>query len=509
MRGFKDLCKDMETFAGAATRWAQRLVNSVAAQHEDFALSAFDVGSAFANGMTFAELAELTGEPLRAVQFELSAADVALLQCIPGFENFNPHLECLSMIKPIYGLKDAPRAWRKKLHVILTEGGMQQLYADSQLYVAHMPQTTSPQGGAQRVSEPKLTLRCLLSTHVDDLKGAARRSDAEKLLQHIEKHVGKCKQAWNTFLHTGIQHERSKDGIYCHQHEYALQLKPLDPRSWKNLADDELAEAELASLFISLLGGAAWMVLTRPDAAVYIQALQRRAHAPRVVDCKRLNLVVKFIKNQPSGIRYRKLKGTLRLVCFSDSAFRAVPEESSGLALRGCCILLASDDPKTPASPDGGCHLIEFCCRRQRRVQRSTFAAELNGLVDSLEVTVLIQMALHQLLHGCKATAAQLAEALEEGHLSPGLDAVVDARAVFDAVRAADVCDPQECSLKLHRLALRDKLTRRLVRRLYWTDTRDMLGDALTKGGVDRELILTAADEGRYRPQHDVLVCSK
>ena len=31
MRGFKDVCQSMETFAGTATRWAQRIVNSVAA----------------------------------------------------------------------------------------------------------------------------------------------------------------------------------------------------------------------------------------------------------------------------------------------------------------------------------------------------------------------------------------------------------------------------------------------------------------------------------------------
>jgi hypothetical protein len=95
------------------------------------------------------------------------------------------------MLKAIYGLKDAPRAWRKKLHLLLTEWGMKQLYADSQLYAKH---------------ESKKLL-CLLSTHVDDLKGGAKKSVAEALLKFIESKVGTCKQQWKVFTHTGIEHE--------------------------------------------------------------------------------------------------------------------------------------------------------------------------------------------------------------------------------------------------------------------------------------------------------------
>jgi len=76
MRGFKDRCEWMETFAGTASRWAQRVVNSCTVQEEDFVLFSFDVGSAFAKGMTFEELSRLTGEPLRAVEFDLASEDV-------------------------------------------------------------------------------------------------------------------------------------------------------------------------------------------------------------------------------------------------------------------------------------------------------------------------------------------------------------------------------------------------------------------------------------------------
>ena len=58
---------------------------------------------------------------LREVHFDIPTVDVSILKHLPGLEDFNPATETLSMIKPIYGLKDAPRLWRKRLHRFLTE----------------------------------------------------------------------------------------------------------------------------------------------------------------------------------------------------------------------------------------------------------------------------------------------------------------------------------------------------------------------------------------------------
>ena len=253
------------------------------------------------------------------------------------------------------------------------------------------------------------------------------------------------------------------------------------------------------------------MVLTRVDLAVFVQALQRRAHRPRVVDCKRLNTVVRYARRKRVGIFYGPLNTRNCVVTvFSDAAFKAVPEESSGLALRGCVILLAetSDGRVGTAqllSPDGNCHLLEFVCRRQRRVVRSTYSAELNGLIDSVEITLLVQFLLHQLFVGTSQSYAQLARAQESGQLKPPVRAATDARAVFDSVKAPDVCEPQECSLKLHLLALRDKVHRGTIESLFWSDTRDMLADGLTKGSVNRTALQTVAEHGKHVLLHEVV----
>ena len=97
-----------------------------------------DISKAFLQGVTYKELAELTGEPLREINFYLPAADVALLRRLPGFENFNPQTEVLHCDKPGTGLADAPRAFQIKLsQVLTTRCNMKQSKVDAELCFRH------------------------------------------------------------------------------------------------------------------------------------------------------------------------------------------------------------------------------------------------------------------------------------------------------------------------------------------------------------------------------------
>ena len=91
------------------------------------------------------------------------------------------------------------------------------------------------------------------------------------------------------------------------------------------------------------------------------------------------------------------------------------------------------------------------------------------------------------------------------GGLYPASDVAVDARAVFDAVAAADACDPQGCSLKLHLISVRDRLAQGIIRRMHWVDTRDVLADGLTKGGIDRTLLHNVSNGCRFKFAHKAL----
>ena len=63
------------------------------------------------------------------------AYDIEVIRSIPGYEDVGLARECLDRIKVVYGLKDAPRAWRFTLHLVVVSFGLKPTLADPQIYV--------------------------------------------------------------------------------------------------------------------------------------------------------------------------------------------------------------------------------------------------------------------------------------------------------------------------------------------------------------------------------------
>eukprot|EP00971_Amphidinium_carterae_P035623 701342-Amphidinium_carterae.1 len=122
----------------------------------------------------------------------------------------------------------------------------------------------------------------------------------------------------------------------------------------------------------------------------------------------------------------------------------------------------------------GSCHLLDFQSVKQKRVTRSTYTAELNGLADSVEQAYATRVSLVELLDP---------ELQKAQYASPA-----------DTVKALHFPDfhlPTEASQGLVLLALRDEVHARID--INWVDTRWMLADAMTKGSVSRDQITQAA----------------
>ena len=114
-----------------------------------------DISKAFLQGVTYEELAKLTGEKAREVNFYLPAPCIPLLRKIKGFEDFDPVNEVLHCDKPGTGLVDAPRAFSLKLGMITKEEcRLEASKVDPELCFRH----------------DNGRLVCLMTKHVDDLK---------------------------------------------------------------------------------------------------------------------------------------------------------------------------------------------------------------------------------------------------------------------------------------------------------------------------------------------------
>ncbi len=67
---------------------------------------------------------------VRDVQFTIPPGSLGILQQLPGFEDSNPLIEVLQMLRCGFGLRGAPRFWMKVLCRVLAEIGLRPLQAD-------------------------------------------------------------------------------------------------------------------------------------------------------------------------------------------------------------------------------------------------------------------------------------------------------------------------------------------------------------------------------------------
>ena len=259
------------------------------------------------------------------------------------------------MLKPIYGSKDAPLAWRKKLHQVLVQWvSRRQFYAQPELYCVHKRDgwcrertyqrandhdNEQKEAGMYRTLEPqayiKGRLQCLLSVHVDDMKGTAGKETAEPPLKHLNDKVGQCKADYNRFFHTSVQHECSRGSVFIRQCVYRSSVTSIGVGLLAGPDEDAECVETLHGTYRPVLGAVAWIALTRAELAVYVQALHRRGRASRIKDCKQLDAVIRYMKRHKCGLKSVTSSHPLRLVAFTNAAFKAQPQEPTGLALRG------------------------------------------------------------------------------------------------------------------------------------------------------------------------------
>ena len=477
IRGFEDLQNNLSTFSSTASRWGQRVVCSVAVQRK-WTMFTADVATAFLQGLTFKELAALDNTEARVIGFVPPVGSERYFQELEP--SYVPWRDILELLKPAYGLKDAPKAWRTRLVQVLVSTGGTSLHTDPNLFVWFT-------GGL---------LTCILSTHVDDLKGAAVEPQAKRILKVLEDSFGKLKVQMRVFEHCGIKHEQSADNetVKLHQNHYVSQLQPMDLSTVNVAANKPLDEQQTAE-YLSLLGGLSWTVQTRLDTAIYICSLQRAAKAPLAEHAARLNMVTKWAKRKPAYLTYHTLPTPCVTVVASDSAFRK--EDARGLAMRGAVIGVGTEQVETPG---GGLHVLEFYSRKQRRVTRSTFSAELNALSDSVEFGRMIAQTLAEIV-AFVPSAADLMRMEEQGKLPVPIVAIVDARSVFDALVQDEIRPPSEVSLVMMLCQIKEAMRAGSLKRLFWVDTKDMIADGLNKGACSREALLLLGATGTWQVQ--------
>ena len=218
LRGFKETGADNQAnYAATASRFAQRLLVSEGVLR-GWVIASADVPKAFLQGVSYDELSNETGQPLRDVSFELTGEALRCLQAMPKFSGFDPRREVLHCLKPGTGCRDAPKCFSIKLRKVTAAFGLRSCSVDAEL---------------EFLFDDSSRLQMAIVKHVDDLKMIGEKGIIQQFVDHMSATFGPMDIEWGSFTFCGVKHTQQSDGsITLDQMKFLSACKPItQPRA--------------------------------------------------------------------------------------------------------------------------------------------------------------------------------------------------------------------------------------------------------------------------------------
>lgn len=268
-----------ETFAPTARFGALRTVIALAAI-EDMELESVDISTAFLNGEIDAEVFMTKPEGVE----------------IPGFEG--PEW-VLQLLKGLYGIKQGPRLWSKKLHTALAEIGFRRLECDHSVFVYE-----------------REGVRVVVPVHVDDLVLASKSKEAIEMVKTELRARFKIRDQGPTSLILGVQltRDRKSRTIHLSQPNYIQSIletfrmqdcngarTPMDEKARLSSTMSPTTEDEKAEMknvpYREAVGKLLYLsIATRPDISYAVGVLCRFNDNPGKEHWLAVKRVIRYLK---------------------------------------------------------------------------------------------------------------------------------------------------------------------------------------------------------------------
>lgn len=292
-----------------------------------------------------------------------------------GFRHTHPNKVC-KLKKSLYGLKQTPRCWFKKISDALIRFGFIQSYEDYSLF-------SYERNGVE--------LRVLV--YVDDLLICGNDSH---MLQRFKKYLSKCfamKDLGKLKYFLGIEVSRGPEGIFLSQRKYALDIiadtgylgsKPVSTPMEQN---HKLAKSTAPLLtdpkkYRRLLGRLIYLLNTRPELSYSVHLLSQFMQAPTEEHWSAALRVVRYLKGSPGHGILLHSTDDLTLTIYCNADWSGCPLSRSSLS---ACVVMLGGSP------------IAWKTKKQDTVAMSSAEAEYRSMAVALKQTKWICRLLKEL----------------------------------------------------------------------------------------------------------------
>ncbi|GKA11030.1 putative ribonuclease H-like domain-containing protein, partial [Tanacetum coccineum] len=272
------------------------------------------------------------------------------------------------VVKALYGLHQAPRAWYATLSTFLLKNGYRRGTIDKTLFI----------------KKDKHDI-ILVQVYVDDIIfGSTKKSWCDEFEALMKSRFQMSSMGELTFF-LGLQVKQKEDGIFISQDKYVAEiLKKFDFVSVKTastpietqkpLVKDEEASDVDVHLYRSMIGSLMYLTASRPDIMFAVCACSRFQVTPKTSHLSAVKRIFRYLKGKPKlGLWYPRVS-SFDLEAYSDSDYAGanlVRKSATG----GCQFL--------------GRRLISWQCKKQTIVATSTTEAEYVAAANCFKLQLL------------------------------------------------------------------------------------------------------------------------
>nr|GEY02622.1 uncharacterized mitochondrial protein AtMg00810-like [Tanacetum cinerariifolium] len=276
--------------------------------------------------------------------------------CQPqGFEDPDHPDKVYKVVKALYGLHQAPRAWYETLANYLLQNSFHRGQIDQTLFIKKQKGDI-----------------LLMQIYVDDIIFGATNKDLCKSFKKLMKDKFQMSSMGELTFFLGLQVKQKEDGIFINQDKYAAEIlkkfgltegksasTPID-REKPLLKDPDGKDVDV-HISRYMIGSLMYLTLSRPDIMFAVCACACFQVNPKVSHLHAVKRIFRYLKGKPHLVLWYPKDSPFDLVAYSDSDYVG-----------------ASLDRK---STTGGCQflgsrLISWQCKKQTVVATSSTGAE-------------------------------------------------------------------------------------------------------------------------------------
>lgn len=218
------------------------------------------------------------------------------------------------MVKALYGLRQAPRAWYAKLSKCLIELGFERCPYEHAVYV-------------NKTGDELL----VIGVYVDDLLVTGTKLSSIKEFKDQMNSRFEMSDLGRLSYYLGLQVKQGSGFIELNQGAYAKKILekagmwdcnptklPMDPK--ESLSKDEEGKPVDSTMFKSMIGGLRYLVHTRPDIASSVGVVSRYMERPTILHQLAAKRILRYVKGTLNfGLVYKKTSSVNSIVGYSDS----------------------------------------------------------------------------------------------------------------------------------------------------------------------------------------------